>query len=205
MSKPEHRYLPDADGWVPAARRVPSPNFDARPAGMPVDLVVLHNISLPPGQFGSGDIEAFFQNRLDPNKHPFFATIHQVQVSAHFLVTREGELVQFVPCTQRAWHAGQSDFFGRARCNDFSIGIEIEGCDDLPFTLAQYDTVAALVPALLAAYPVRAIAGHSDIAPGRKTDPGPHFDWARFARQAGVAPGMLPYQCPGAPGQVTNP
>ncbi|SOY51173.1 1,6-anhydro-N-acetylmuramyl-L-alanine amidase AmpD [Cupriavidus taiwanensis] len=197
-------YLPDADGWVPAARRVPSPNFDARPDGMPVDLVVLHNISLPPGQFGSGDIEAFFQNRLDPNKHPFFATIHQVQVSAHFLVTRTGELVQFVPCTQRAWHAGQSDFFGRARCNDFSIGIEIEGSDDLPFTAAQYDTVAALVPALMAAYPVRAIAGHSDIAPGRKTDPGPHFDWARFARQAGVAPGMLPYRCPGPAADVTD-
>ncbi|WP_455284146.1 1,6-anhydro-N-acetylmuramyl-L-alanine amidase AmpD [Cupriavidus necator] len=192
------RYLPDADGWVPAARRVPSPNFDERPPGTPVDLVVLHNISLPPGQFGSGDIEAFFQNRLDPDKHPFFATIHQVQVSAHFLVTRQGELVQFVPCTQRAWHAGQSDFFGRPRCNDFSIGIEIEGCDDLPFTPAQYDTVAELVPALLAAYPVRAIAGHSDIAPGRKTDPGPHFDWARFATEASLTPGMLPYRSPPA-------
>lgn len=192
------RYLPDADGWVPAARRVPTPNFDERPPGTPVDLVVLHNISLPPGQFGSGDIEAFFQNRLDPDKHPFFATIHQVQVSAHFLVTRRGELVQFVPCTQRAWHAGQSEFFGRPRCNDFSIGIEIEGCDDLPFTPAQYDTVAALVPALLAAYPVRAIAGHSDIAPGRKTDPGPHFDWARFATEASLTPGMLPYRSPPA-------
>ncbi|QEZ47830.1 1,6-anhydro-N-acetylmuramyl-L-alanine amidase AmpD [Cupriavidus oxalaticus] len=193
-SQPAQAFLPDADGWVPAARRVPSPNFDQRPPGMPVDLVVLHNISLPPGQFGSGDIEAFFQNRLDPDKHPFFATIHQVQVSAHFLVTRQGELVQFVPCTQRAWHAGQSDFFGRTRCNDFSIGIEIEGCDDLPFTPAQYDTVAALVPALMAAYPVRAIAGHSDIAPGRKTDPGPHFDWDRLAAGAAVPPGMLPYR-----------
>lgn len=193
---PAQAFLPDADGWVPAARRVPSPNFDQRPPGMPVDLVVLHNISLPPGQFGSGDIEAFFQNRLDPDKHPFFATIHQVQVSAHFLVTRQGELVQFVPCTQRAWHAGQSDFFGRSRCNDFSIGIEVEGCDDLPFTSAQYDTVAALVPALMAAYPVRAIAGHSDIAPGRKTDPGPHFDWDRFAASAAVPPGMLPYRHP---------
>lgn len=187
-------YRPGADGWVPAARRVPSPNFDARPDGMPVDLVVLHNISLPPGQFGSGDIEAFFQNRLDPDKHPFFATIHQVQVSAHFLVTRCGELVQFVPCTQRAWHAGQSEFFGRARCNDFSIGIEIEGTDDVPFTAAQYNTTAALVRALRAVYPVQAIAGHSDIAPGRKTDPGPHFDWDRFARLAGVAPNLLPYR-----------
>lgn len=187
-------YTPDATGWVGAARRVQSPNFDERPAGMPVDLLVLHNISLPPGQFGSGDIEAFFQNRLDPDRHPFFATIHQVQVSAHFLVTREGELIQFVSCAQRAWHAGLSDFFGRARCNDFSIGIEIEGCDDLPFTSAQYDTVAGLVRALRQAYPIGAIAGHSDIAPDRKTDPGPHFDWDRFARLADVPPDLLPYR-----------
>ncbi|TPQ31371.1 MULTISPECIES: 1,6-anhydro-N-acetylmuramyl-L-alanine amidase AmpD [Cupriavidus] len=187
-------FLPDAEGWVPAARRVPSPNFDERPAGMPVDLVVLHNISLPPGQFGSGDIEAFFQNRLDPDRHPFFATIHQVQVSAHFLVRRDGELVQFVPCTKRAWHAGQSDFFGRSRCNDFSVGIEIEGTDDLPFTAAQYTTTSTLVKALRATLPVRAVAGHSDIAPGRKTDPGPHFDWDRFAGLAGVPQNLLPYR-----------
>ena len=187
-------FLPDAEGWVPAARRVPSPNFDDRPAGMPVDLVVLHNISLPPGQFGSGDIEAFFQNRLDPDRHPFFATIHQVQVSAHFLVRRDGELVQFVPCGKRAWHAGLSDFFGRGRCNDFSVGIEIEGADDQPFTAAQYATTATLVKALRAALPVQAIAGHSDIAPGRKTDPGPHFDWDRFARLADVPQNLLPYR-----------
>ena len=189
-------FLPDAEGWVPAARRVPSPNFDERPAGMPVDLVVLHNISLPPGQFGSGDIEAFFQNRLDPDRHPFFATIHQVQVSAHFLVRRDGELVQFVPCGKRAWHAGLSDFFGRGRCNDFSVGIEIEGADDQPFTAAQYATTATLVKALRAALPVQAIAGHSDIAPGRKTDPGPHFDWDRFARLADVPQNLLPYRPP---------
>jgi len=189
-----HEYLPDADGWVPAARRVPSPNFDARPEGMPVDVVVLHNISLPPGQFGTGDIEAFFQNRLDVTRHPFFETIRDVRVSAHFLVTREGELVQFVGCTQRAWHAGQSDYRGRQRCNDFSIGIEIEGTDDQPFTLAQYDTVATLVNALRATYPIQGIAGHSDIAPGRKTDPGPHFDWDRFAGLAGLSAGLLPYQ-----------
>lgn len=193
---PRPEFMPDADGWVPAARRVPSPNFDERPAGMPVDLVVLHNISLPPGQFGSGDVEAFFQNRLDASRHPFFETIRDVRVSAHFFVTRFGELVQFVACTQRAWHAGQSDFFGRQRCNDFSIGIEIEGCDDLPFTPAQYHTVAGLVRALRAAYPVRAVAGHSDIAPGRKTDPGPHFDWQRFAREAAVPSGELPYLPP---------
>ncbi len=187
-------FLPDTEGWVPAARRVPSPNFDDRPTGMPVDLVVLHNISLPPGQFGSGDIEAFFQNRLDPDRHPFFATIHQVQVSAHFLVRRNGELVQFVPCGKRAWHAGLSDFFGRGRCNDFSVGIEIEGSDDLPFTAGQYATTATLVKALRATLPVQAIAGHSDIAPGRKTDPGPHFDWDRFARLADVPQNLFPYR-----------
>ncbi len=200
MAERRSRYLqpalrPGADGWVAAARRVDSPNFDERPAGMPVGLVVLHNISLPPGQFGSGDIEAFFQNRLDATRHPFFATIHDVRVSAHFLVARDGELIQFVSCNARAWHAGLSDFFGRERCNDFSIGIEIEGCDDLPFTAAQYDTVAALVRELLAAYPsVGALAGHSDIAPGRKTDPGPHFDWDRLAGEAGLAPALLPYR-----------
>lgn len=194
MADAPRDYLPDADGWVPAARRVPSPNFDARPDGMPVDLVVLHNISLPPGRFGTGDIEAFFQNRLDITRDPFFETIRDVRVSAHFLIARTGELVQFVACTQRAWHAGQSDFCGRQRCNDFSVGIEIEGADDQPFTLAQYDTVAALVAALRTAYPVQAIAGHSDIAPGRKTDPGPHFDWNRFARLAQVPPALLPYQ-----------
>ena len=188
-----HAYRPDADGWVPAARRVPSPNFDARPEGMPVDVVVLHNISLPPGQFGTGDIEAFFQNRLDASRHPFFETIRDVRVSAHFVVTRSGELVQFVACTQRAWHAGQSDYCGRQRCNDFSIGIEIEGTDDVPFTQAQYETVARLVRALCVAYPIQGIAGHSDIAPGRKTDPGPHFDWDRFAGLAQVPAALLPY------------
>ncbi|WP_454056187.1 1,6-anhydro-N-acetylmuramyl-L-alanine amidase AmpD [Cupriavidus sp. Marseille-Q8015] len=190
---PDPTYLPDADGWVAAARRVPSPNFDARPAGMPLDLVVIHNISLPPGQFGTGDIEAFFQNRLDIARHPFFEEIRDVRVSAHFLIARTGELVQFVACTQRAWHAGQSAFCGRQRCNDFSIGIEIEGTDDQPFTPAQYDTAAALVRALRQAYPVAAVAGHSDIAPGRKTDPGPHFDWERLARLARLPATLLPY------------
>ncbi len=187
-------WRPDAEGWVPAARRVPSPNFDARPDGMPVELVVLHNISLPPGQFGTGDIEAFFQNRLDATRHPFFESIRDVRVSAHFLVGRDGELVQFVACTQRAWHAGQSDYCGRERCNDFSIGIEIEGTDDEPFTPAQYETVSAVVGALRITYPIRGVAGHSDIAPGRKTDPGPHFDWGRLAGMAGLPPAMLPYR-----------
>lgn len=190
-------YMPDADGWVPVARRVPSPNFDARPVDAPMDLVVIHNISLPPGQFGTGDIEAFFQNRLDTARHPFFEEIRDVRVSAHFLIARTGELVQFVACTQRAWHAGQSDFCGRQRCNDFSIGIEIEGTDDQPFTLAQYDTAAALVAALRVAYPIAALAGHSDIAPGRKSDPGPHFDWSRLASLADIPAGMLPFRTVG--------
>ncbi|CAG9176690.1 1,6-anhydro-N-acetylmuramyl-L-alanine amidase AmpD [Cupriavidus respiraculi] len=184
----------DDAGWVDTARRVPSPNFDTRPPGLPVDLVVVHNISLPPGQFGSGDVEAFFQNRLDPARHPFYATIADLRVSAHFLVLRSGELVQFVSCLDRAWHAGQSAFLGRERCNDFSIGIEIEGSDDLPFEPAQYGTAGALVRALVARYPVRAVAGHSDIAPGRKTDPGPHFDWQLFATTAALPGTMLPYR-----------
>lgn len=187
-------FLPNADGWVPAARHVPSPNYDARPADVPTDLVVIHNISLPPGQFGTGDIEAFFQNRLDIARDPFYEQIRDVRVSAHFLIARDGELVQFVACTQRAWHAGQSAFCGRQRCNDFSIGIEIEGTDDVPFTAAQYRTAAALVRALRMAYPIAALAGHSDIAPGRKTDPGPHFDWERLAKLAQLPAGVLPYR-----------
>ncbi len=189
-----HRFTPDAQGWVPAARRVPSPNFDARPDGAPTDVVVIHNISLPPGQFGTCKVQEFFQNRLDVSRHPFFETIRDVRVSAHFLITREGELVQFVACTQRAWHAGQSEYCGRPRCNDFSIGIEIEGADDQPFTLAQYDTAASLVAALRLTYPIAGIAGHSDIAPGRKTDPGPHFDWGRFATLAQLPANLLPYR-----------
>lgn len=191
---PAPEFVPDAEGWVAAARRVPSPNFDARPPGLPLDVVVIHNISLPPGQFGTGDIEAFFQNRLDAARHPFFETIRDVRVSAHFLIARDGELVQFVACTQRAWHAGQSEYCGRQRCNDFSIGIEIEGADDQPFTPAQYHTAARLVSGLRAAYAIEGVAGHSDIAPGRKTDPGPHFDWRRFATLAGLPAALLPYR-----------
>lgn len=192
-------FVVGADGWVQPTRHVPSPNFDARPDGVPVDLLVLHNISLPPGQFGSGDIEAFFQNRLDPGRHPFFATIHQVQVSAHFLIARNGEVVQFVSCLDRAWHAGQSDFLGRPRCNDFSIGVEIEGADDQPFEPAQYASAVALARALVAAYPIGSIAGHSDIAPGRKTDPGPFFDWDAFARGTGLPDARFPYRMLAAP------
>lgn len=157
-------------------RVVDSPNQDERPAGVDISLVVLHSISLPPGQFGGDHIERLFTNRLDPSAHPYFGEIHSLRVSAHFLVRRDGELVQFVPVARRAWHAGVSSWRGRSRCNDFSIGIELEGTDDGPFEHAQYATLAPLLRSLGA----RAVAAHSDIAPGRKTDPGTGFDWDRL-------------------------
>lgn len=185
----------DVNGWVREARHAPSPNFEARPAGAVPTLVVVHNISLPPGEFGGEAIEALFQNRLDCDAHPYYQEhLRGVRVSAHFLIRRDGELVQFVSCDERAWHAGASDYFGRPRYNDFSIGIELEGADDAPFEAAQYTTLAALARALAERYPVDAFAGHSDIAPGRKTDPGPHFDWQRFAGDAGFSAGYFPFQ-----------
>lgn len=170
----------DADSWVREARRAPSPNCDVRPQGVPVRLIVIHAISLPPGQFGGDAIELLFANRLDPSAHPHFREIHHLRVSAHFLIRRDGELVQFVPCSMRAWHAGASSWRGLGRCNDFSIGIELEGCDDRPFDPAQYRTLRRLVAVLARSYPIQDIVGHSDIAPGRKTDPGPHFEWQRL-------------------------
>jgi N-acetyl-anhydromuramoyl-L-alanine amidase len=181
-----------ADGWVGTARRLDSPNCDARPAGARVELLVIHNISLPPGQFGTGSIERLFTNRLDPAGHHFFADLEGIRVSAHFLIARDGALTQFVSCNDRAWHAGRSEFEGRAACNDFSIGIELEGTDESAYDEAQYLALARLGRALRAAYPLRAIRGHSDIAPGRKTDPGPSFDWPRLARDLRVDLSMLP-------------
>lgn len=180
------------DGWVGGARRDRSPHFDARPAGSAIELLVVHNISLPPGAFGSGDIARLFTNRLDAAAHPFFATLAGVRVSAHFLIERDGALTQFVSCLDRAWHAGASEFDGRARCNDFSVGIELEGTDFAPFEAAQYATLASLTRALRAAYPLRAVRGHADIAHDRKTDPGPFFDWSRYARLAALDPALLP-------------
>jgi AmpD protein len=167
-------------GVIEGVRKVPSPNCDERPAGGAIDLVVIHTISLPPGEFGGPGIIEHFTNRLDPSAHPFYASIAGAKVSAHFLVRRDGELIQFVPCAKRAWHAGESSWKGKTRCNDFSIGIEMEGTGEAPFTAAQYRRLAALTRVLRARYPIRDIAGHSDVAPGRKTDPGPHFDWARY-------------------------
>jgi len=168
------------DGWLAPCRRVASPNQDERPAGEAVTLLVVHSISLPPGEYGGDAIERLFTNRLDPAAHPYFGTIAELEVSAHFLVRRDGELVQFVPTTRRAWHAGASSWRGRSRCNDFSIGVELEGTDSGPFEAPQYERLAALIGALRAQHPLRELAAHSDIAPGRKTDPGPGFDWPRL-------------------------
>ena len=177
-----HGLAIDGRGIANAARQVLSPNRDARPAPAEISLVVVHGISLPPRQFDGGAIEELFTNRLDPAAHPYFAGIAALRVSSHFLIRRDGALTQFVPCTERAWHAGQSAWRGRPRCNDFSLGVELEGCDDVPYTDAQYRMLARLLRALSRRYPIEAVVGHSDIAPGRKTDPGPAFDWTRLSR-----------------------
>lgn len=170
----------DPQGWLDAARQLPSPNCDARPGDEAPTLIVIHNISLPPGEFSGNAVEELFTNRLDWDAHPYYQGIRGLQVSAHFFIRRDGELIQFVPCSLRAWHAGASTWCGRERCNDFSIGIELEGTDELPFTDVQYARLNELLATLRAAYPIKDIAGHSDIAPGRKTDPGPHFVWSRI-------------------------
>jgi N-acetyl-anhydromuramoyl-L-alanine amidase len=173
-------------GWVTKAKRIASPNRDARPPGTVPSLAIIHGISLPPRTFGGDGVTRLFTNALDAAAHPYYATIAQVRVSAHFFIRRDGTLLQFVPCTERAWHAGVSSWRGRERCNDFSIGIELEGADDIPYASAQYTVVAALLQALKRRYPLEAAVGHSDVAPGRKTDPGPAFDWDRLARLVGA-------------------
>jgi AmpD protein len=169
----------DAAGWLAAARQIPSPNCDARPEGGAIELIVLHNIALPPGVFDGDAVIDLFLNRLDWDAHPYYQGIRDIKVSAHFFIRRDGELIQFVPCSLRAWHAGVSCWDERERCNDFSIGIELEGTDDQPFTEAQYASLVPLLAALKQRYPIKAVVGHSDIAPGRKTDPGACFDWER--------------------------
>jgi AmpD protein len=176
----------DTDGIVAVAAQIPSPNRDHRPGNEVPTLVVIHGISLPPGVFSGDAIERLFTNRLDPAAHPYYAAIANLRVSAHLLVRRDGALIQFVPCSERAWHAGLSTWEGRARCNDFSVGIELEGADDVPYTSAQYAMLARLLKALRRRYPITAAVGHSHVAPGRKTDPGPAFDWARLAELVGV-------------------
>ena len=176
----------DIAGMCAGARWVPSPHCDARPEDDKVELVVIHNISLPPGEFGGKWIDDLLLGRLDPEAHAYFREIEGMRVSSHFLIRRDGELVQYVPCELRAWHAGQSSWQGRERCNDFSVGIELEGTDDVPFEDAQYETLAKVTKALYERYGNLPLTGHSDIAPGRKTDPGPHFDWARYQALIGL-------------------
>jgi AmpD protein len=159
---------------------VESPNCDERPPDTEITLVVLHSISLPPGEYGGDAIERLFTNRLDPAAHPYFKEVFELRVSSHFLVRRDGEVVQFVPVGRRAWHAGASSWRGRSRCNDFSVGIELEGSEDDVFAPAQYASLASLLKHLRATLPLRDLAAHSDVAPGRKTDPGAHFDWTRL-------------------------
>jgi len=169
------------DGQLIGARQVPSPNYNQRPEHTEIQLVVVHNISLPPSQFGGGYIEQFFQNQLDWSVHPYFQTIKGMQVSTHLLILRSGEVLQFVNFNDRAWHAGRSSYLAKKECNDYSIGIELEGSDDQPFEDVQYNTLAKVITTLQETYPkiLQHLAGHSDIAPGRKTDPGPCFDWPK--------------------------
>jgi len=180
-------------GWIDGARAVRSPNHDDRPPGAAIELLVVHHISLPPGRFSGDAVERLFTNTLDPAAHPSFAPLRELRVAAHFLVRRRGELVQFVGTDLRAWHAGASSFLGRERCNDFSIGVELEGDGETRFTEAQYRRLGALVRVLACRHPLRWIAGHSDVAPGRKHDPGPTFDWARCLASLGDARLVRPF------------
>jgi AmpD protein len=170
-----------ASGWIESLPRIPSPNQDDRPVGSPIRLIVIHYISLPPGQFDGNAITDLFTNQLNPTAHPDFAELAKLRVSAHFLIRRDGSALQFVPCSRRAWHAGVSCWRGIDRCNDFSIGIELEGDDRQDFAIAQYQALRDLLTLLRQHYPIEDIVGHADIAPGRKPDPGPRFDWHRIA------------------------
>ncbi len=169
----------NSQGLLDGVEYIPSPNCDDRPVG-PIELLVIHNISLPPNEFGGDGVQRLFTNTLDASLHPYYETIAGLKVSAHFFVRRNGQITQFVPCTKRAWHAGESLWQGRSCCNDFSLGIELEGSDVIPYTEEQYMALLQLTEALRQAYPITGIAGHSDISPVRKTDPGPCFDWAHY-------------------------
>jgi len=177
----------DEAGVLEGAAQIPSPNHDDRPEGIGITLLVVHNISLPPGEFGGDGIVRLFTNTLDFSEHPYYETLRELKVSAHFLVRRDGELVQLVPCAKRAWHAGASVWRGRERCNDFSVGVELEGVDDQAYSDPQYACLAGLLRSLRERYPIVDVVGHSDIAPERKTDPGPAFDWGRFRELLAVA------------------
>ncbi len=183
-------------GWYRFAKASASPNFEPRPADTAIDLVVIHSISLPPGEFGNGNVQNLFVNQLDWDAHPYFQTIRGLKVSAHFFISRSGELWQFVSCDHRAWHAGQSSHNGRSDCNNFSVGIELEGLEGGRFELPQYETLSALSAAIAVNYPIRYFAGHEHVAAGRKADPGAGFDWPYLERSMGLKPGALPYSPP---------
>lgn len=176
----QHKLKLNVNGHIEPALQIASPNFDARPAHTRIELIVIHNISLPPNEYGGSGVIQLFTNQLNPSEHPYYAEIYMHKVSSHFFIRRDGELIQFVSCLQRAWHAGVSNWQGRERCNDFSVGIELEGCDFDAFEDAQYQTLNTLLKCLQKSYPIQDIVGHSDIAPGRKTDPGPYFDWQKI-------------------------
>lgn len=169
-----------AGGWLSGVRRISSPNFDARPLGQKISLLIIHSISLPPEQFSGVGVEQLFTNTLNCDEHSYYEKLRGVKVSAHFFIRRNGEIIQFVSCNQRAWHAGVSEWWGKNRCNDFSLGIELEGSDSVPFADVQYKKLQYLTRRLQRHYPIKQIVGHVDVAPGRKTDPGPFFDWKRY-------------------------
>jgi len=181
----------DEEGVLAGAVQVPSPNWDERPPDSAVSLLVVHNISLPPGEFGGEAIVQLFTNTLDFAAHPYYESLRDLKVSAHFLVHREGELIQLVPCAKRAWHAGSSSWRGRERCNDFSVGVELEGADEHAYSDSQYSRLAELLVALRRRYPIVDVVGHVDIAPGRKTDPGSAFDWGHLRQSLAQIPGPL--------------
>lgn len=180
------------EGWYQFAGRLSSPNYGPRPSQAEIDLIVLHCISLPPGQYGGDEVQRLFTNQLDWNAHPYFKRIEGMQVSSHFYIRRQGELQQFVSCDRRAWHAGVSSYLGRSDCNNNAIGIELEGVDDAPFDERQYETLVSLCAAILQRYPITQVAGHEHIAPGRKTDPGSGFDWALLRQALGLSSKFFP-------------
>lgn len=182
------------DGWYRFARRTPSPNFGPRPVNATIDLIVVHSISLPPGQYGGPEIEALFTNTLAWDAHPYFQQIRGAEVSAHFVIRRDGALIQFVSCDDRAWHAGRSNFQDRDNCNDFSIGIELEGLEGDLFESPQYETLSSLCAAIAQHYPVQHVAGHEHVAPDRKKDPGPGFDWAQLQQSLGWSKFFFPFK-----------
>lgn len=194
MTEPAHNRQPGlwTQGWYRHARRLDSANHGPRPEGSRIDLMLLHSISLPPGEYGTGCVQQLFTNQLDWDAHPYFQGLRGLEVSSHFFIERNGRLWQFVSCDQRAWHAGASEYKGRSNCNDHSIGIELEGLEGLPFEAAQYESLASLGAALLSAYPIAHVAGHEHVAPGRKQDPGPGFEWPALQRSLGLPDSYFP-------------